>query len=194
MTKFRLLLLTALAVILACGICVQQGLAQEDDLQIGTGQLSMASRGGVFAELEPAGSAGLFQGIVAMGPNPATDGDWPCFAGGSGTGCSGIPGGGLVIGVPVQVWPLASANGQIYWTYETTTAHGKVHATVTVKQGSTTILNVSGSLGTIAANQIAYIDLTGATFTGAVAGPAAITVTTKVGTAKITGKATIQLK
>ena len=96
--------------------------------------------------------------------------------------------------MPVQVWDLSSANGQIYYTFETTTLHGKGHATVTVKQGSTTILNVSGSLGTILANTIHSVALNGATFTGAVAGPATITVTTKVGTEKITGKATIHLQ
>jgi hypothetical protein len=186
-------LLTALAVVLACGICVQQGLAQEDDHQVGTGQLGVASMGALTLGSDLAG-VGLFQGIVAMGPNPATDGDWPCLAGGSGTGCAGIPSGGLVVGVPVQVWPLSSANGQIYWTFETTTAQGKGHATVTVKQGSTVILSVSGALGTLAQNQIYAISLSGATFTGAVAGPATITVTTKVGTEKITGKTTIQLQ
>ena len=193
MTKSRVLLFSALAVVLACGICVQQGLAQEDDHQIGTGQLSMTGVGSLAAGSDLA-SPGAFQGIVAMGPNPATSGDWPCFAGGSGTGCAGIPAGGLVVGVPVQVWPLASANGQIYWTFETTTAQGKGHATVTVKQGSTVILSVSGALGTLAQNMIYAVNLSGATFTGAVAGPATITVTTKIGTEKISGKATIQLQ
>jgi len=193
MTKGRMFLFMALAMVLACGICVQQGLAQEDDYQIGTGQLSVQSMGALTLGSDLA-APGAFQGIVAMGPNPATDGDWPCFAGGAGTGCAGIPAGGLVVGVPLQVWDVSSANGQIYYTFETTTAHGKAKATITVKQGSTVILNVSGSLGKLAQNQIYYVALSGATFTGAVAGPATITVTTKIGTEKITGKATIQLQ
>jgi hypothetical protein len=186
-------LFTALAVVLACGVCVQQGLAQEDDYQVGTGQLGVASVGALTLGPDLTG-AGLFQGIVAMGPNPPSSGDWPCFAGGSGAGCAAIPAGGLVVGVPVQVWDLSSANGQIYYTFQTTTAHGKGHTTVTVKQGTTTILNVSGSLGTILADKLHAVWVNGATFTGAIAGPATITVTTKVGTEKITGKATIHLQ
>jgi len=193
MTKLRVLLFTALPLVLACGLCVQQGLAQEGDYQVGTGQFSMSGVGSLAPESDLAGP-GAFQGILAMGPNPATDGDWPCFAGGSGTGCAGIPAGGLVIGVPLQVWDLASANGQIYWTFETTTGKGKINVTLTVKQGMTVILSASGTVGTAAKNSIYSIALTGATFSGAVAGPATITATTKIGKEKITGKATIQLQ
>ena len=70
MTKCRMFLFSALAVVLACGICVQQGLAQENDLQVGTGQLSTSSVGALTLGSD-ASAAGLFQGIVAMGPESA---------------------------------------------------------------------------------------------------------------------------
>jgi len=126
--------------------------------------------------------------------HPPASGDWPRFAGA--TACASIAAGGLVIGVPEQVWTKScSGCGQIYYTFQTTTATGTANVTVTVTQGSPakTIFKVSGSIGTIAKNVIEAVDVTGVSFTGGVAGAAIITATTNIGTATIKGSARIVL-
>lgn len=193
MTKVRTLLFTALAVVLACGICGQQALAQED--LAGGAQISAIAIGHVpDGTPEPAASAGMFQGIVAMGPNPPATGDWPCFAGA--TACTGIVAGGLVIGVPEQIWSkTCSGCGQIYYTFQTTSATGTCNVTITVTQGSPakTLFTLSSPIGTVAKGVIEAVNVTGVSFTGAVAGAATITTTTKIGTATIKGGAKIML-
>jgi hypothetical protein len=189
MLKIRVLLFSALAVVLAFGILGQQALAQD---AAGNQAFHATAIGHPSPGSTDAATPGMFQGITAMGPNPPAAGDWPCFAGN--TACSAIASGGLVVGVPVQVWPVASANGQIYWTFETTTSAGTAKVSVKVTQGATTILSVKGKIPGIAANSIYSIDLTGASFTGAVAGPATITTSTKIGTTTIKGTAKIVLQ
>jgi len=129
-----------------------------------------------------------------MAPNPPATGDWPCFGGGS--NCASIAAGGLVIGVPVQVWPKSrSGCGQIYSTFQTTTATGTGNVTVTVTQGSPakTIFKISGSIGTVLGNTIEALNVSGVSFTGAVAGAATINVSTKIGLVTIKGAARIVL-
>ncbi len=189
MRKVRVLLLSALALVLACGILGQQALAQD-----GAGSLKIhaISTGHATPGISDLASPGMYQGIVAMGPNQPDDGDWPCFAGNA--GCPDIAAGGLVVGVPVQVWPLASANGQVYWTFETTTSSGKAKVSIKVTQGATTIFSLSGNIPGIATDTIYAISLDGVSFTGAVAGPATITTTTKIGKTTIKGTAKIVLQ
>ncbi len=189
MQKVRVLLLSAMAVILACGILGQQALAQDE---AGNLKIHAISTGHATPGSSDPAAPGMFQGIVAMGPNQPDPGDWPCFGGNP--SCADIAAGGLVVGVPVQVWPLASANGQIYWTLETTTSAGTAKATIKVTQGSTTIFSLSGKLKGIMADEIYAISLDGVTFSGAVAGPATITTTTKIGTTTIKGTAKIVLQ
>src|ERR1035441_7345839 len=95
MTRVRTLLFTALAVILACGICGQQALAQED--RAGDAYGSVIAIGHVTDASPDVTSPGMYQGITAMGPNPPVSGDWPCFGGST---CSNVVAGGLVIGTP----------------------------------------------------------------------------------------------
>ena len=195
MTKVRTLLFAALAVVLACGICGQQALAQEDLSGEGYGTLISIGRipdapAGAIPDVSP----GMYQGIVGMGPNPPASGDWPCFGGN--TACTSIAAGGLVVAEPLQVVLKAcSGCGQIYYTFETTTASGTGTFTFTVTQGSPakTLFHKSFT-GTVAKNNIYAIAWTGVTFTGGVAGAATISVSTKIGTATIKGAARIVLQ
>ncbi|HXM40704.1 MAG TPA: hypothetical protein VN924_05595 [Bryobacteraceae bacterium] len=188
MTKVRALLLTALALVLACGIFSPQALAQD---LAGDAQTTAIATGHVTDAAPDATSPGMYQGIVGMGPNPPAKGDWPCFGGS--TDCSGVAKYGLVIGEPEQVWSKScSGCGQIYYTFETTTATGTAAFTVTVTQGSTTIFKYSGSTS-VSNNVIEVISVGPVTFTGGVAGAATISVSTTIGTATIQGGAKIVL-
>ena len=193
MAKVRALLFIALAAVLACGICGQQAVAQED--LAGNAQGSAIAIGHVLdGAAEPAASAGMYQGIVAMGPNPpASSSDWPCFAGG--TACAGIAAGGLVIGMPEQIWSKSCHGcGQIYYTFQTTTATGTATFNISVTQGSpaTTIFHYSFT-GSVGASTIEAVSVSGVSFKGGVAGAATINVSTTIGSATIKGGAKIVL-
>src|ERR1039457_7679012 len=95
MTRVRTLLFTALAVVLACGICGQQALAQED--LAGDAYGSVIAIGHVTDASPDVTSPGMYQGITAMGPNPPVSGDWPCFGGAT---CSHVVAGGLALRPP----------------------------------------------------------------------------------------------
>src|ERR1019366_7626270 len=97
MTRVRTLLFTALAVVLACGICGQQALAQED--RAGDAYGSVIAIGHVTDASPDVTSPGMYQGITAMGPNPPVSGDWPCFGGST---CSNVVAGGPRPGPPRQ--------------------------------------------------------------------------------------------
>ena len=191
MTKVRMLLFTALAVVLACGICGQQALAQD---LAGDAQISAIAVGHITdVSPEVATSPGMFQGITGMGPNPPASGDWPCFGGSA--NCAGVAAGGLVIGEPEQVWSkTCSGCGQIYYTFQTTTANGTATVTITVTQGSPakTLFKTKGSFA-VAKNVIEVISVGPVSFTGGVAGAATIQATTTIGTATIKGGAKIVL-
>jgi hypothetical protein len=129
-----------------------------------------------------------------MGPNPPATGDWPCFGGS--TDCSSVMAGGLVVGTPEALWSKScSGCGQIYYTFQTTTATGTANVVITVTQGSPakTLFKTSGSIGTIPKNIIEVVNVTGVSFTGAVAGAATINISTTIGTATIKGAAKIVL-
>lgn len=149
----------------------------------------------------PDASTALNQGIVGVAYLPPVAGDWPCFGGDA--DCSSTAKGGMVIGTPIQNWSLADCSvkgttcGQIFWTFEDDSASGELLVSFTVKQGSTTIQaekpqnygTITGSTGSIW-----VIDFPFGGLKGAVAGPATVTVSTTVGTTKISGKATINLE
>ncbi len=103
--------------------------------------------------------------------------------------------GGLVIGTPEQVWTKScSGCGQIYYTFQTTTATGTATFTITVTQGSPvkTLFHYSFT-GSVAKNSIEVISVGNVSFAGAVAGAATINVATTIGTATIKGAAKIVL-
>jgi hypothetical protein len=103
----------------------------------------------------------------------------------------------MVIGLPLPgaVPHTCSGCAQIYWTYETGTASGTVGVTLTVKQGTNVILTASNpNIGSISANQVGAVNVTGATFTGAVKGAATMTAKTTVGTASVTQTARLNLQ
>ena len=149
----------------------------------------------------PDASTALNQGVVGIAYLPPAAGDWPCFGGS--TDCSSVAQGGMVIGTPIQNWSLSDCNvkgttcGQIFWTFEDDSASGDLVVSFTVKQGKTTIQSekpqnygsITGSPGSIW-----VIDFPFGGLKGAAAGPATLTVSTTVGTTKITGKATINLE
>jgi len=149
----------------------------------------------------PSVSTALNQGIVAVAYNPPVAGDWPCFGGDA--DCSSTPNGGMVMGTPIQNWSLANCSvkgspcGQLFWTFEDDTTDGDLTVSFTVKQGKTTIQSekpqhyspITGSPGAIW-----VIDFPFGEFKGAAVGPATITVSTTVGTTKITGKTTVNIE
>jgi hypothetical protein len=191
MTKVRMPLFIALAVVLACGICGRQALAQD---LAGDAQVRAIAVGHITDVSPDATSPGMYQGITGMGPNPPASGDWPCFGGS--TDCAGIMAGGLVVGTPEQIWSKScSGCGQIYYTFQTTTATGTATIAVTVTQGSpaTTIFSYSGLIGTIAKNVVEVVEVGPVSFTGGVAGAATIDVSTTIGTVTIKGAAKITL-
>jgi hypothetical protein len=159
--------------------------------------------------VHPDATPALIMGMFAMGPQSVTappNDSWPCFA--PNAPCSSDPSGGMLIGVPQEVWPLTSCNGascaQIYWTFTTTTATGTGIVSIVGKQGTSTVLSVSGNVGSIPANVIEVIILDGAGFGSGfctkgtcatpVAGTVTLTATTKVGSSSVKGSLKITLQ
>ncbi|MGH6890067.1 MAG: hypothetical protein ACREHF_12880 [Rhizomicrobium sp.] len=79
--------------------------------------------------------------------------EWPCFGGQNQADCSNVALGGVVLGTPQYVWPLANCDanmngapncGQINWFYEDDTNDTTDHLflTVKVKQHSKYVLDV----------------------------------------------------
>src|SRR5579862_3933275 len=98
MNKLRVSFFAALALMVAFGVS-GQALAQESVITITNPdfQLLSATHFGIVPPDSAPDATGLYQGIVAMGPLPATGtNDWPCFAGNA--ACPTIAAGGLVIG------------------------------------------------------------------------------------------------
>jgi hypothetical protein len=135
---------------------------------------------------------GMYQGIVLAGANPPSPGDWPCSGGGGDAQCSSIPSGGFVIPFPLPVL-AAKSTGEILWTFTTTTASGTATLDAKITQGSKTIFTGTGT-GTLAPNGIYYVYFPGAKLSGSRKGAATLTVTTTVGSAKITGKTTLYVQ
>ena len=213
MTKTRISMSAALAVVVAFGVSGSSALALEPHFRIVS-----VGNAAVQSEAAPAAASQVHQGVTAMGvlpPLDATSADtWPCFTGGTDPDCSSIAQGGLVLGVPVYTWPLAACTsttapcGQIYWTFETDVTSKKtpIDVSVTVTQGTSTIL----STGTVALGKnpgAGFIEaisddvafgpgacVAPATCVAPVAGTATIKVTTTIGTQKATGTYTIKLQ
>jgi len=202
MRRIRAFLFVGLVSMLALGVSRQQALAQDDDANLSNVHVTLSDHWvpGATPDTAAALLAGPV-GLVAPPPSAGPPPSWPCFAPNS--PCSSDPAGGLLIGLPLQQWPISGSTncttvpcGQIMAMFETTTATGSIGMTITIKQGTTTIYSKSvHKLGTAAANQVGVVDVTGIQFaTTAVAGAATVTVTTTVGTAKVSGKTTIYLQ
>jgi hypothetical protein len=194
MTKTSVLLHCAAAVIVAFGICG----GPELRAQSAAGPLANIVRIGQVDTIPDTGfdaGAGLYQGIVQVGANPPSDGPpptWPCVGGGGDAPCSSVPAGGFVVPYPFEPIPTKS-NGEIVWTFTTTSASGTADFAVKITQGTTTIFTYSGT-GTVAANGIYYAYVINAKLSGAKKGVAKLTVTTTVGAATITGRGTIHIE
>lgn len=207
MTTLRTLMFAALAVAAAFEVAGPRALAQDATPVNSHFHLATLGMPRVPHANVPNATTALNQGITAMGVAAPLDSGgadtWPCFTGDAVNfpDCSSIAPGGLVVGIPVQNWPLASCSdssvgcgGQIYWTFEDDAAKGALIVSLTVKQGSTTVLATGNvNLGTIkgqpGAIEIIYYDgvvlgpdscATGITCGTAVAGPAVITAVTTV--------------
>jgi hypothetical protein len=194
MTKTSVFLHCAAAVIVAFGICC----CQELKAQGAAGPVANVVRIGQVDTLPATGfdaGAGMYPGIVQVGANPPSDGPpptWPCVGGGGDAPCSSVPAGGLVVPYPFEPIPTKS-NGEIVWTFTTTSASGAADFDVTITQGTTTIFSDTFS-SSVAANGVYYGYVINAKLSGAKKGVAKVTVTTTVGSAKITGKATIHIE
>jgi len=214
MTKIRVIMFAALAVIVAFGV-TGQALAQDS---VANPHIHVATLGTVrvpHANIPDATTA-LNQGITAMGVAAPLDAssldEWPCFGDepsqANAADCSSIAAGGIVLGIPVQNWSLANCTnsstgcgGQIYWTFEDDSTTGTLYVSITVKQGSTiifgtgsvklgTIKGAPGTIEVISDDGIAFLGAgsgscaTGITCGTAVSGPATITVATTIYTSK----------
>lgn len=209
MTNIRIFLLVTLAFVIVLGVSGRQGLAQTA-LQF---HLYTIERGPVVSgDAVPNATPAVSQGIVAMGPlsltSPPNPDSWPCFA--PNKPCTADPSSGMLIGVPQELWSLASCNnascGQIYYTFETGSGSGAIVASIKVSQGTgtsaKTILSVSGNIGTAKPNTFYCVPLDGVGFgtnfcngcVAPVAGVATISTSTKVGTVTIKGSAKITLQ
>lgn len=190
----------------ALGVCGQPALASDEDTAPGGPRVHMTTVDH-YVPGTPDAAAALIAGPVAWGYPPPVNGppgSWPCFA--PNAPCTSDPAGGLLVGIPVQYWPISgSANctmvacGQIYAMYQTTTASGTVAVSIIITQkattGSTTIFKYSNAnVGSAAASQIGVVSLTGVQLMStAVPGNATITVTTKVGASTVKGAAIVSL-
>jgi hypothetical protein len=210
MTKIRMFMFAALAVIVAFGVCGQQALALDPHFKtivVGRAPVSDAV---------PDAAAQVHQLYTMMGVAPPLDASsldtWPCFTGGSDPDCSSIAPGGLVLGIPFYTWSLTSctsstaACGQISWMFETdvTSTKTAIDVSITVTQGTSTIMNTgtvkigtnpgSGYVEVISDNVgFGPGDCVVGTCATPVAGAAKITVTTTIGKQKATGVENITL-
>jgi hypothetical protein len=221
MTKIRMIMFAALAVIVALGVTGQQALAEElvSNLHL---QGAIVGRVPVQPDTEPDATASqvheLYTTMNALPPvDSSGNGEWPCAGGGSNPDCASIAEYGLVIGFPFYSWSLTgctsstAACGEITWMFETDVKSTKaaVSFSITVTQGTTTKTDIytAGPLsgGTnpgqyyteVFALPVAFGSgdcfTTGTTCGTPVAGPATVTVTTTIGTQKATGTAVIYL-
>ena len=203
MTKLRIFAFSALAVTVAFGLSSQasaQSLAHNPHFKV-----TVLGKAPAHPAVVPDASSLVFQGITELGALPPLDtggnDSWPCFGGNP--DCAGIDPAGLVIGFPIYTWPLApctsstAACGQVAWTFEDdnpSTAALKVQ--IVVKQGASFIYDTGfQSLGTNAGLNGFILAISGdvafgvgdcvpstVTCVNPVAGPAVVTVSTRIGT------------
>jgi len=211
MTRIRIFMFAALAVIVAFGVSGLQ--AQSAVGKVNLTVVAKVPTAGISPDFTP---PGLIGGELAMGviPPPDSGGNayWPCFTGGSDADCSSIPAGGWVSGIPYITWSKTgctnTACAQLTWWFQdnTTDVTDDLIITITAKEGTKTILN-SGALdfgpnpypgGNLV---VLYTDIGFGTSECAVgtcknptAGDVTLTVEAQVGTAKATTKQTITLQ
>ena len=197
MRRIRAFLFVALVSIVAFSVSAEQALAQDDDANV---YITLTDHW--VMGVTPDAAAAVLAGPVAFVAPPPSAGpppSWPCIT--PKAPCTSDPVGGILIGLPLQQWPISSTTncttvvcGQIMAMFETTTGTGAVTANITIKQGTTTIYSKAAKGKAATANQVGVISVTGIKFaTTAVAGAATVTVTTTVGTTKVAGKTTIYL-
>lgn len=194
MTRIRLFLHGAAAIAATFGICSQQQLkAQDTAVPVGhvvrVGQVDVIPADGFDA------AAGLYQGPVIVGANPPSAGPpptWPCTGGGGDAPCTSIPLDGFVIPFPKQV-VTPTFEGEIVWTFTTTSAAGTADFKVTITQGTATLFSDTFNFA-VTANGTWYAYLYDVKLTGATKGVATVTVATTVGTATITGKTALHIQ
>lgn len=212
MTKTRMFLFAALALILTFGAFSRSALAQ-DGPQVHAAILGPAPGLPLdtSADATPAATPGAASGITAMGPINSA---WPDFCGSGSATCASDPAGTVLIGEPTETWSRASCTGssstspcgQIYNFIVSNTATGAWSVKLEVKQGTKVILD-TGMLSTgetFPAGDIGYSYFSvafgtgncakGVTCVAPVAGPATITYTNKIGAETIIGKQTITLQ
>lgn len=183
----------AVAAILLLGACGLPNLRAQD----AAGPITVVRVGetGIVPGEGPDAAKSMYQGIVVVGANPPTYGPpptWPCFGGGSDAPCSSIAAGGFVIPVSMQVIPK-KFNGEVVWTFATTTASGTAAMKLEVKQGKKTLTSDSFSFGVVP-NGIYYAYAGGVKLSGAGKGRVTVTATTTVGSETITGRAVLQVQ
>ncbi len=196
MTKKCNILYAALAVAVAFGICGPKTLNAQDATAGPVGHLGQVGQIPVDpADTPDATAATMYMGILGVTNNPPTGGatpSWPCVGGTGDPECSSIAAGGFVVGFSYQLIST-DGNGQVYWTFTTTTATGTADFKLTVTQGKTTIFTYSFS-DSVTANGLWYAYVSGATLSKTTKGAATVTVTTTVGGKTITGKAAIHIR
>jgi hypothetical protein len=183
----------AAAAIVAFGLCGQQSLKGQDATRPLTGAVRVGPAGVVPDDGADA-AATMYPGILVAGANPPSDGPpptWPCYGGGSDAPCSSIAAGGFVIPVSMQVIPV-SFNGEVVWTFATTTATGTADLNVKVTQGKKTLSNSSFSFS-VAPDGI-YYAYSFLKLSGKAKGRVTVTATTTVGSETITSKAVLQVQ
>jgi hypothetical protein len=116
MTKTRVFLHVAVAVIVAFGICGQPELKAQDAQGpiagvVRVGEANVTPDDGFDA------AASMYQGTVVVGVQPPsyTPATWPCAAGGSDSACSSLQAGGLVMPFPLQLITSPAEGGEIVW-------------------------------------------------------------------------------
>lgn len=201
MTKVRVFLFAALALLVVLGV---SGQAQAADIHTTDGTSAH-----LFTYARPLGNiapntAALLAGMGGWDGYPVTG--YPCFAPNS--PCTTDAAGNVVMGIPLSFWPVAGSGttskctnvkkqncGQIFAFTQSTTASGAVSATISIKQGKTSVYTKKlTGLGTASAGDIIVVALDGPKLKAAAkAGVATITVVTTVGTAKASSKATVNL-
>ena len=190
--------IAALAVVIALGAWGRPAMAADIAVFDGIHVTVQASEHWV-----PNATAALLQGPVMWDNGTVVP---PCFGGNS--PCTTDPAGGVNIGFPIPFWPIngsgtgttcnnvtLQACGQIDSFIQTNTAEGKIGATITITQGTTTIFTYSNTdIGTAKSGEVISVSVAGIELDAtAIAGEATITVTTTVGKSKVSGKTTIVL-
>lgn len=191
MTRTRVFLHCAIAAIAAIGICGQPNLKAQDVGPVGGG-VRIGPPGAVPGDSPDAGPA-MYLGTVYTGATPPQGNPsptWPCYGGSS--QCSSIPSGGFVVPFPLQVVGTKDI-GEVVWTFTSVSATGTADCTVEVTQGKKKLTNFSFSFSATEPGTY-YAYGYNLKFSGARAGTAKVTVTTTIGSAKITGHAVLHVQ